>query len=113
MATKKRSKKKPDKTRPSHDARKPKPTTKKPARQPAAPRRSAAVKASEPAAAKAARKPALLILTATGLGALRAAIDASAQRSGTRKRGVAAAKRDESLSDALDRLDADYARLLR
>lgn len=112
MATK-RSKKKPEKSKPSPGTRNPKPVEKKPGRQPAS-RRDAAAETSESAAAKATRTPALLALTAAGLGALRTAIDSSAQRSGTRTRGTTAAKkRDESLSEALDRLDADYARLLR
>ena len=114
MAAKKHSKKRPGKTAPTLDAHKPKPTAKKPGRQPASPRKGAATKAHEPAATKAAGAPALLALTTAGLGSLRAAIDMGAQRSGMRKRGATAAKKhDESLFDALDRLDAGYTRLLR
>lgn len=107
MATK-RSK---NKSELSPAARKPKQTAKKPARQPPSPRSDAAAEASQPAAAKAAPTPALLALTTAGLDALRAAIDSSPRRSGAH--GATRAKRDKSLSDALDRLDADYARLLR
>jgi hypothetical protein len=114
MATKKQSRKKPGKTAPAPDARKPKATAKKPAPQPALAHSGAATEAREPAAAKATATPALFAVTSAGLGTLRADIDTSARRSDTRKRGTSAAKEDEaSLSDALDRLEAGYSRLLR
>lgn len=113
MATNKRGKKKTPKAKPPPTARKSKPAAKKAALQsPRAAGTRAAAATGARKAADVAQAPALLTLTVAGLAALRTVASPGGPRSGAKGK-TAAVKRDKSLADALDRLNADYTRLLR